>query len=243
MRRARALGGALPLGLGGEAGTRPARANASASYQQTCCTGSSSGRSSRRPNRFRDHAPSPSRCQNCGATSAAFAAPCPSFVGPVARVVVPAVVDELEVRAVAHRCGVDAERLDRRRVRRPLVVVRPRLGARAHGERAAVDEHVVRERRRAGRCSRRGAAVGIGMREVVHELQGREQGLVVLVLVLDDHAVDEAVGEQRRVGDRARSPSSTSSARLRTSASNARAPAGSRIGRASRSRRGCLNAS
>ena len=56
------------------------------------------------------------------------------------------------------------------------------------------------ESRLARRCSRRGAAVGVGMREVVHELQRREQGLVVLVLVCDDHAVDEAVGEQRRAG-------------------------------------------
>jgi hypothetical protein len=35
---------------------------------------------------------------------------------------------------------------------------------------------------------------------VVHELERREQGLVVLVLVLHDHAVDESVGEQGHVG-------------------------------------------
>ncbi len=41
------------------------------------------------------------------------------------------------------------------------------------------------------------AAVGVGMGEVVHELESGEQRLVVLMLVLDDHAVHEAAGEQR----------------------------------------------
>ena len=35
------------------------------------------------------------------------------------------------------------------------------------------------------------------MREVGHELERREDGLVVLMLVLHDHAVDEAAREQR----------------------------------------------
>ena len=42
-----------------------------------------------------------------------------------------------------------------------------------------------------------GIAVRVGVREVGHELQRGEHRLVVLVLVLDDHAVDEPVGEQR----------------------------------------------
>ena len=41
--------------------------------------------------------------------------------------------------------------------------------------------------------------VGIGMGEVLHELDGGEHRLVVLVLVLDDHSVHEAVTHQRIV--------------------------------------------
>ena len=49
-----------------------------------------------------------------------------------------------------------------------------------------------------GRRSCRGVPVGIGRRFPGHQLQGGQEGLVVLVLVLHDHAVDEAVGEQGR---------------------------------------------
>ena len=45
-----------------------------------------------------------------------------------------------------------------------------------------------------------GVTVGIGMGEVVHELDGGEQRLVVLVLVLHHHPVHEPAGEERITG-------------------------------------------
>ena len=76
-----------------------------------------------------------------------------------------------------------------------LVVVRPGLGVGAHHERAAVDEDLGRAAVRSTRWRRDGRAVPVA----VHELEGRQHRLVVLVLVLDDHPVHETVVQQRAV--------------------------------------------
>ncbi len=75
----------------------------------------------------------------------------------------------------------------------PLVVQRPGLGGGAHGERTAGDEHFGRQDvvggvRRLGRGEHRGA---------VAQLVRDEHGLVVLLLMLRDHAEGEAGVEQR----------------------------------------------
>ena len=112
--------------------------------------------------------------------------------GPDVRVVIAAVVDERDVGAVGDRHGVDAERRHVDLVRGALVVVGPRLEVGAHDERASLDEHVVAGHFRRGR--RRLLATRVG---VVAQLQRRQHRLVVLVLVLHDHAVDETLIEQR----------------------------------------------
>ncbi len=76
------------------------------------------------------------------------------------------------------------------------------------------------------------------------ELDRGQQGLDVLLLVLHDHGVDEAVVQQRLGPDGSRSAAArTSSAWPRTSSPYAAASAGPRIGSADRPARGCLNAS
>lgn len=75
----------------------------------------------------------------------------------------------------------------------PFVVQRPGLGGGAHGERPAGDQdfggqHVVGDGRRLGRGEDRRA---------VAELVGDEHGLVVLLLMLRDHAEGESGVEQR----------------------------------------------
>ena len=79
---------------------------------------------------------------------------------------------------------------------RALVVVRPRLGVGAHHELAILDAHLGR-RRRTIAVARRCRCIDQGILRRSAELQRRQHGLVVLVLVLDDHAVDEPVLEQR----------------------------------------------
>ena len=93
-------------------------------------------------------------------------------------------------------------------------------------------------RSRRVRARRARSVARVRMREVVHELDGREHRLVVLVLVVDDQPVDEPVGEQRVVARRASLPASTSSTRLRTSAMKSRASDGPRMSSVGRSDRG-----
>ena len=150
--------------------------------------------------------PSPSSVQSCG-------------------VVVAAGRRRTRRTPVGHRRRVDAERGEVDDVRGPLVVVRPRVGRRAHRERTGVDEHVAR----GGRVDAGGARAVAGrrVREVVHQLDRREQRLVVLVLVVDDQAVDEPVGEQRVRRRRGRRRRARRATRLRTSATKSRASVGS----------------
>ena len=106
---------------------------------------------------------------------------------------VAAVGDELEVLATADRKSLDAERGELDRVDAALVVVGEMAG---RPDRVAATGHVDHARVR-------GAAHG-KLRELRpiaagDELQGLEDGLGVLVLVLDDHLVDEAAAEQRVV--------------------------------------------
>ena len=125
-------------------------------------------------------------------------APRPPGVAPAGAVVVAARLHEPRVRTVGHRRRVDAEGGDRLGVGRALVVVGPGLGVGAHHEGGTRHQHVGREReRRPGRRPGAAVSVGVGVDEVAHQLERGEQRLVVLVLVLHDHAVDEAVGEQR----------------------------------------------
>ena len=78
-------------------------------------------------------------------------------------------------------------------VRGPLVVERPRLGRRAHGERPARHVHLGGQRRRVGgRGRRRGSGQHRGPRP---QLVGGEHGLVVLHLVLRDHPEREPGAE------------------------------------------------
>ena len=198
-----------------------------------------------RPKRRRVHVPPPSRRQNCGATRAAswrHAQPASSHRRASSY---PPRFDELPIGAVGDRRGVDAEGRDRDLVLRSFVVVGPGIVARADQEVAAGDEHVGREigadRFVDGRGV--GVTVGIGMGEVVHELDGGEQGLVVLVLVLHHHPVHEPAGEERVAGiERGRVEHARACGRA-PRATYSRAPCGSRIGSDTRSRRGCLNAS
>src|SRR5262249_48094703 len=66
----------------------------------------------------------------------------PPRLAPPPRVVVPAVRDELLVRRVGDRRGVEVEGGHVHRVGGPLVVERPRLAGGAHGEGAAGHEHL-----------------------------------------------------------------------------------------------------
>ena len=130
-----------------------------------------------------------------------FLTPRPARVVPQARVVVPAGFDELPVGAVGDGSGVDAKWRDRDLVLRSFVVVGPRIVAGADHEVPAGNQDVGREIAVDvfvdGLLVGVSVAVGIGMGEVVHELDGGEQGLVVLVLVLHHHPVHEAPGEER----------------------------------------------
>ena len=121
------------------------RANASASYQHTCCTGSSSGRSSRRPKRVRDHDPEPSRVQNCGAASR----PSPRHAHPAwlhhrSSSYPPASTNSRYSR-LRDRCPIDEKRRAVPLVTWTLVVERPGVVG-AHHERTAGDHQGPRRR-------------------------------------------------------------------------------------------------
>ena len=124
----------------------------------------------------------------------------PAVSGPPAGIAVSAVRDELGVRAAGHRCGVDEERRHVHGVRGPLVVQRPGLGGSAHGERAARHEHLGRQPQRVR--GRRTGCRGGEHRPALPDLVGDQHRLVVLRLVLGDHAEREPVAEQPRTGKR-----------------------------------------
>jgi hypothetical protein len=123
---------------------------------------------------------------------AALPAPGPPLVAPPPRLAVAAVGDELEIGAVGDGRGVDPERGQVDHVGWPLVVVGPGLGVGAHHERATLHQHLIGVGRRRGRRWRVQADVTVPL----GQLEGGQHGLVVLVLVLDDHAVHEAAGHE-----------------------------------------------
>ena len=97
-----------------------------------------------------------------GSALAGLAAPRPALLAPQPLVVVAAGLDEGPVGGVGDRHRVDAEGRQVHLVGRPLVVVGPRVGRRAHRERAGRD-HAPRwsgPGRRARRARRRRAAPG-----------------------------------------------------------------------------------
>ena len=130
--------------------------------------------------------------------SHAFApAATPSPRRPPLAPLVAAVVDELANRAVGDR-RASIQNGAVAHVPRALVVVGEARAARAHLERAAGHQHHVAPRpaARRGDLAARGGVVRLGG----HELQRLEDRLGVLLLVAQDHLVDEAVGEQRPAG-------------------------------------------
>ena len=108
---------------------------------------------------------------------------------------VPAPLDELEIRLVRHGRGVDPEGGNIDLVRGPLVVVGPGLIVRSEQERAARDEDLAS---RGGRSVTRPRRLHRRVVDAVPpQLKRGEHRLDVLVLVLDDHPVDEPVREER----------------------------------------------
>ena len=197
-RVGRTLRGLLPLRFGRQARAAPPRRTRRPRTSRRAAPARASGSGSMRPNRCRVQPPS-ARIPELRMLELGLGAPRPAVVGPPPRVVVAAGVDELDVRRVGHRGRVDAERRQVDDVRGPFVVVGPRVGRRAHRERARVDQHVEREVGRVA-VGRARAVARVRMREAVDELHGREQRLVVLVLVVDDEPVDEPIGKERVVG-------------------------------------------
>ena len=108
----------------------------------------------------------------------------PADRGPPARVVVSAVLDELDIGAAGHRGGVEIEGGHVDGMGGPLVVQRPRFGGGAHRERAAADEYLGRQPGRVGR--RRPGGGGGEHRSPGPDLMGDQHRLVVLYLVLGD---------------------------------------------------------
>jgi hypothetical protein len=129
--------------------------------------------------------------------------PAAALLGPQLIAVVAAGVDELGVAPTGHREAVDREAWQLDRVARPLVVVGAGAVVGAEPERAAADHHPLgivhrpRQRRQAA-AGRRG--VGLAAGAGAAKVERLEHGLLVLRLVLDDHPVDVAVGEQRPFG-------------------------------------------
>ena len=113
----------------------------------------------------------------------------PARLRPPAGIAVAVRVDERGVLPAGDRSGGDPERGHVDDVRGPLVVQRPRLGGRAHPERPRGHQRGARGQRPARRWRRRGEH-----RRTRPQLVGGEHRLVVLLLVLHDHAEREAVG-------------------------------------------------
>ena len=122
------------------------------------------------------------------------AAPLPARRAPQAFVVVAAGLDEHAVGGVRHRCGVQVVRGQVDPVGGSLVVQRPQVGRGAHHEGPRRHQHLRRPvagtLRRAGSGVRQGAGTAT-------QLVGGQHRLVVLVLVLEHHPIDETRGQQR----------------------------------------------
>ena len=127
----------------------------------------------------------------------------------------PVVGDELGEGGVGDRRAVDLEGVQLDRVPRTLVVV---------GEAVGTGPDVVRTGRHrhhlGSLCDRLAGdrPVELDRLVAVDHLQELQHRLVVLVLVRDQHLVDEAAGEHLVVGVLELDPSSTSMVRARTSA-------------------------
>ncbi len=180
------------------------RANASASYQHTCCTGSSSGRSSTRPKRRRDPRAVALAVPELRRLEGGLPAPRPPGERPQTSIVVTTV--RRRTRGTHRsssawcRCGTVRASTS---CAGPFVVVGPRIVAGADHERATGNRDVG-SRNDGGEIvlgvvavGRARVAVGVRVGEVVHELDRGQHRLVVLVLVLYHHPVDEAACEQR----------------------------------------------
>ncbi len=125
----------------------------------------------------------------------------PALRCPPVRVVVAAVRDEALVGGVGDGGGVQQEGGQVDDVGRALVVQRPRLSFRTHGERPRRDEHFGGQCGRVGGHGRRwGSGQG---RLALAELVGDQHRLVVLLLVLGDHPEREPGLQQRRTLQRA----------------------------------------
>ena len=123
----------------------------------------------------------------------------PAARRPPPRIVVPAVGDERGIGGVADRRRVDEERPHVDGVGRPFVVQRPGLTGRAHRERATRHHDLSRQAERVGR---RGRGQRRGQhRRSLPELVGDQHRLVVLLLVLHDHAERETVIGERCPGE------------------------------------------
>ena len=160
-------------------------AYASASKKQTCCTGSSGGISSTRPNRRRE----PSADQNSGRARPAADPVLPAALRPPLRLVVAAGVDEALPLGVRDRDPADPERRQLHDVGGALVVEGPGLPVAVDAEDEGAGGH---ENRALGdRPSRRQRGAGPQDRLAVAELVGGQHRLDVLLLVLLDHHVGE----------------------------------------------------
>ena len=193
----------LPLGLGREPRAGPARDRRRPRTSRRAAPARPAG-----PARCGRSAVAATRRRRRGARTAA--PPAPASVRHAQPVVAPDARDRrsrrrrrtARTRALVTGVVSIAERRERRPRARAVRCRRPtaRCRCRSRTCRPATStsaRHEWRTRAGAGRSS---ATVGGGVGEVVHELERREQRLVVLVLVLHDHAVDEPVGEQRIVG-------------------------------------------
>ncbi len=176
--------GLLPLGLGRQPLARPAGVGvglvpADVLHRLVERAAARGGRSAARPRAAALAPPEPRMLE----TAPSGAAPSPSAL-PEALVVVAAGLDELAGRRALVTGAASIQnggKLDL--VRRPLVVVGPRLGVGAHDERAR-RRRAPRPRRRARPAGGGGARAG---RAPSRSWSVCEHRLVVLVLVLDDH--------------------------------------------------------
>ena len=139
-------------------------------------------------------------CRGSTSLGAAHRRPDPAALAvalPVHRRLGAGLLHEGDVVAVGDRGPVDPERRQLDRVAGPLVVVGEALGRRADLALSALDQdHLGALGDRLGR----GRAVDLGGLVGLDHLQQLQHRLVVLVLVGEQHLVDEAVRQQRIPG-------------------------------------------
>src|SRR5262245_59155799 len=131
-----------------------------------------------------------------GIGGAALDSPSPRLGCPQLATAIAAVFDEAKELSVADRAEVDAKARQDDLVSGTLVVVGEAAIVRTHQERTRGNHRfrgVVDGDHGAGRLTPSRRLVG----EVVDQLDGLEDGLAVLRLVLRQHGVDEAPGEER----------------------------------------------